>query len=1134
MANLLQRLNDGIDGASFDASLGGEIGKLVEIAQLAATLNDNPDGLAAFIAALAGLIAPALPDGGDVQAGLGEARGAIPAITGGAAPDALADLSRFSVLVTEDLLPLLGRTLDAARAIEGVAKAEFRCPAEPDSMVPPGSEPPPPSGASRAAVVEARALDMSARVDQLPDPLTPEALIEFLVGIARGPERPFFLPVSVPLLDDILLPVQTLGRWSLDSPAQVGTEIASTLTALRDRLLAATGEIEISAAPALGLQAALRVGDLSTFAADYDAAATAMAEALETDDPAGAATQAATLDGHIAAFETVRGSQAADFTPLVPAAVLALSELPRQVHDRLLHLATQLEPVDPGPFFTALESDTPATPEDQQELQDHLAPLIDFMEDLGEKLDLSAIEGGVGTVATEAQQIADQISGALSTVALETRSAFAEVEAAVQNLPLDDLADEIRAVITEIGNTLEREITDAFAPLRDALAEAIQAISDAIDTLDPQAISDAVTQAVAEITSILQDPAVVSAAEDIRAALDEAAQAASTLSFAPVTDEVVKLIEQMEAGLRALDDTELNDALLGLLNIALRVLPPDLRPVTQPLIDDLGVKIEQGPVELLEEIREKPQEVVDRIRSFDPGTLVTQTLGGPFAEAKGALQAVQPSALLDPLEAALAAEKVRLKQVASPSRVLAPVSEAFDGLLSEFDQLSPDALLAPIEAAIEQAVQDVIEAAPIDEIFDQIDEVFDTIQAVLDTVNSVEEALSKVATALSALEDPDAAIDGWRDATLAKLDGLPNAAALNTLLSEIASAIDGARGQDLLPRYNTAVDPLMTALDGLDPEAALSRMVALRQRLLPLMRALPAGPERTAIEDVLGRFDPLDAAHTGGLRAASVLHEGLRDARDGLESMAADFEDALHGPDGMLTDLRNGAADASLLRGAVEAEVEKALVPVRYLIARLGGAAVPVGVVAGGFADLSSRLTSAVGNILTGPASLQTITDAVQQVVDTVRNIDLAFLRESIEGVFQSVRAEIEAAGPGPLIVTLDREFGEVIDALDLSLILPQPEIDALDQSVADAVAVLQGFDPATLIGASVRDRYEADVLPLVEALDITPVFDALIEALRGLEVELEGEMERINTAYGALLAARPGGAGGGASIGTG
>ncbi|MFN0113405.1 MAG: hypothetical protein ACKVPY_01875, partial [Paracoccaceae bacterium] len=75
-------------------------------------------------------------------------------------------------------------------------------------------------------------------------------------------------------------------------------------------------------------------------------------------------------------------------------------------------------------------------------------------------------------------------------------------------------------------------------------------------------------------------------------------------------------------------------------------------------------------------------------------------------------------------------------------------------------------------------------------------------------------------------------------------------------------------------------------------------------------------------------------------------------------------------------------------------------------------------------------------------------------------------------------------------------------------------------------------LDPETLVGEAVGPAFEADVLPLIEALDMTPVFEALIAALRGLDTQLQGEMGRINAAYQALLAARPAGTGGGVGIG--
>ena len=76
------------------------------------------------------------------------------------------------------------------------------------------------------------------------------------------------------------------------------------------------------------------------------------------------------------------------------------------------------------------------------------------------------------------------------------------------------------------------------------------------------------------MTAILQDPAVTGAVEEIRTLLQEVTEVLSQLSFASVTDEVIALIEQMEQGLRALQSTDLNDALKGLLETALAVLPP--------------------------------------------------------------------------------------------------------------------------------------------------------------------------------------------------------------------------------------------------------------------------------------------------------------------------------------------------------------------------------------------------------------------------------------------------------------------------------------------------------------------------------------------------------------------------------
>ena len=250
-----------------------------------------------------------------------------------------------------------------------------------------------------------------------------------------------------------------------------------------------------------------------------------------------------------------------------------------------------------------------------------------------------------------------------------------------------------------------------------------------------------------------------------------------------------------------------------------------------------------------------------------------------------------------------------------------------------------------------------------------------------------------------------------------------------------------------------------------------------------------------------------------------------------LVALEPQFTGILHGPEGALTAMASAATNAAALRGILAGVIDLALGPVRHLMARLAVAAAPVGAIGASFADLQTRLTGALANILTGPASLQTIANAVQGVVDTLRSVDLGVLRESIDGVFRTLRGQIEALGPQPLLLELDAEFAAVIDALDLDLILPASEIAALDASYATVLDGLKALDPEALVTNAVGPTFEAEIVPLVEALDLTPVFDALIAALRDLDEELKTELGRVNTAYQALLAARPGG-GAGASIG--
>jgi len=1140
MPTVFERLTVSVDTGGLDAGVAGQVRQLVQAVELGAALIDNPpSSVGDFVGRIAGLEGRSFSIAGAVPAAFSGALAALPADLGSLTGGAAGELGRFTGLLETGLMPLLGRAVTAARSFEALVTIDLRCPpgggagaggagagGAGDNGEGSGEEAEAASGAERFQAAAAQLAQVEGLLAQLPDPITVGALIDLLFAFGRGSRSNRFGDFSFPLLDDVIDPLETCSRWSAMTPAEVGAHVQASLEALRDRVsAAAAGVVDALTAEAAAMETPLRRPQLESFAQGYLAALSDLETAVGAADLATIAARTADLDTAIDGFETLRGTMQADFTNLVPGLRRRLLASPAAMFDSLASLTVALEPVNPAAALT--QGLTPPSPPDAaavEQFREVLSPITDFAQDLVEVLDFSSIEGEVAAVATEAQEIAEAVSAALTDVALDVRAAFQEVSDAVAGAGLDDLAADVRGQITAAGDALETALTDGFAPLRDGLGDAVQALSDALDGFDPEAVVAALQGVIQAIADVLTSPEVQGAIEAVRSAIEQVADTLRNLSFAPVTDEVIALIEKMTEGLRALGDADLNDAMKGLLSTALAVLPDDLRPVTDPLIDDFGELVESQPVQLLERVRAKPQQVLDHVRGFEPRLLIGSALSDPYRELLDKAEGFMPSSLIALADQELETQKRRLKETAGPAQALQPLVGAFDELLARIDQYSPAAVLEPFEEQLEAAIRRVVDAAPVDEIFDVVNRVFDTIQGVVDTIESAVAVLTRLEAALTGLADSSGQIDAWRDAVLDKVEAIPDLSGAMAAKGSLDSAIDACRHAGLAARYDGAVAAIEADLAALDPAQRLNAMVNGHLQLRAAATALAASPERAALLAALDRFDPLSPLHSGPLRAAAELHQGIAGTRGALAALGAQWSELVHDPDGCLPQIRSSEVDAAALRQAVAVELEPDLAPLRLLFAQLELAGPPVGGLVGLLSDLIDNLAGSLAAILTGPASVQTIASAAQQVVDTLRGIDLSVLRLALDDVFREVRDQIASLGPRPLVETLDREFCDVIDALDLGLILPQAELDALDAAFQLVIDKLQGLDPEALVIEAVQPLFEAQVRPLIEAFDLSPVFDALIEALRGLDEELRAELGRVNTAYQALLAARPAG----------
>src|SRR5690606_4466128 len=208
--------------------------------------------------------------------------------------------------------------------------------------------------------------------------------------------------------------------------------------------------------------------------------------------------------------------------------------------------------------------------------------------------------------------------------------------------------------------------------------------------------------AIQSLVDVLNAPEIRAAIDDIKATVDGVASALEQLSFAPVTDEVVGFIDKMRAALAAALRQDINEAAKTALTAGLAALPRDLQPVTDPLIDDFARLIEQGPISLLERVRDEPRKIVERLRKFEPAALIGTSLEQSHRQLAAKLDDLSVRALLAPAKQALDAQKRRLLKTANPASALQPLSDALADIRSKLDRLSPGALLAPLERSLQE------------------------------------------------------------------------------------------------------------------------------------------------------------------------------------------------------------------------------------------------------------------------------------------------------------------------------------------------------------------------------------------------------------------------------------------------
>ncbi len=846
--------------------------------------------------------------------------------------------------------------------------------------------------------------------------------------------------------------------------------------------------------------------------------------AIESGSLAGTAGAITALNGHLDDLDAARTAFGTEVTPRLPALLSGVKDLDGRIEDALVQIVSA---VDPSPTLSVIEplsklilDNSAATP--ITEFQQWLGTFVSWLQELIAALDLSAIKEPLKTASDGAHAILDAFDNAIAGVTVAVQTLFHDVESLVDALDPAAALGGLESGLHDFESMLESSLGSLFEPARDAVHTAVTAVDTAVQQFDPTQVTDALQAILGGVESVLGDAAAV--VKEVGDTLKAAVDAVAGVQFEPIVDDVVKGIEDVTDILSSVAMAVLPASMQTTLHATLAALPQDLQPVIDELTGDFDDAVDNSAIPALDELRGEPQKLLDEVKKYEPSTLVGDQLTQPFEDLLGTLTDFTPSTLLDPVREELASLKQRIESAVDPMQVLAPLEEPFHSLLDAFDGLNPDEIVQPIQQAVDDAISSVLDAAPIGDAVAAVDEVLAKAQEAGAVGDRVVALLQKGHELLAGFEGAPGQTSAWLEPILSKVDAAGSDASIAPSLAALNSAIDSTKAAALSARVDSAIDPVLAPLVALDPHARLAAIIHAKSQISPAaLNALPGSAAKTAVQDVLDRFDPLSPDFGAPFESLGSLRTALGAAKIAAHSLLnAEWDATYTGPDGVLNDL-HGLAVGPQVGQSVRHVIDGTLAgPLNALFAMAAPAATAVDAVLTEVKKLVDDLDTKIVSLVSGPGSLSDIFDSIQGLIDRLRAVDLGFLTTSIDDLFADVRSKIEALDPAALAATLQADFDAVLDKIDPDLLLPKADLDALDGTYHGAIDKLKALDPGKIITDVLQPAFDNTIPPLLSAFDLSPTLDTLVNKLASLKDELKTSLNKVNEAYKHMLSAAP------------
>lgn len=972
--------------------------------------------------------------------------------------------------------------------------------------------------------------DLQSRLATLPDPLTAVVFMRWLRdGLDQMP-RSFWPLRYLPLLDELRDKLDTALTWESLPAEGLADQLASSLDALAVHI---RQNLMTDGAEQLGQrlrEAAISIenSNLKSASASLVSGLAALGQRVGTGNLSGSASQINNLAGQVVLLENGLSSLETDlFSGKSAEMETDLATIGDRLEAAMLEVLGNIDP--PSDLAILDFASRPINELIEQVgfggITDSLHDFFEIIRDFLAQLSLQDIREALENAVQTAVDGVNGLRNLLTQATVEITLLFNRLESAIESIPLDALVGEVRGGLDLFKNTIETGLETLFSPIREVLNEGLRTIQGFLEDFNPAILVDELVRIIRVITDLLSNPDLLRIIDSLRGALTTVNAELGNFHFRPVTDTVVDAIGIVENALGIAASIPMTDSMKSDFRKALAVLPRSIEPATDSIYTTLDEFIHQpdGPKTVLLAIRDKPHELVTLVEGYSPDQFIGENISGPYLEFLTRMESFRPGQLLLPVGEALENMKNDLRREAMPGQFIRPLGPAFAEITGLLDGFDPGEIIRPINDTLQAGIHALTDNLPLeiaDDIFEKVDDVADGIRGIADVARHFNTLLIDLQNRLGGLVGADFQVRDLGDTIVAKLDGLTNLEVVNDALHRVGESCAAVRAAPLRAVIESNLNIL---LGKLTETGAKTQLVALtgahRGFPKPALLALPNSPEKTALLDLLDRFDPLDRSFAAPIDSLERWQRGLENLKNELPAAFQNWDARFHGPQSPLAEFQRADLTAdelkTLLRQTIHDDLTGSLAPffkiISYaqaflgsLLAELSGLVSDLDTQASGFARLGETVNA--------------LQDSIHHLVQALNEFDLSFLEDEINDVFESIHAKLDAINPSRIADLLDEAFNGLLDLLDLNQLLGT---DELDGRFLQIVATLRENDPAKLVAERVQPEFEK-VVAFLRRFDLSLEINLFLERIESLLLELQTELDRTAVAYDDLVLAVP------------